>query len=59
VEGFVAGVFEDGLGEAFVVVDRAVADELYLRYTRDGLEVRVKDRLCGPFGFVISVAVAL
>jgi hypothetical protein len=37
----VAGVSEDGLGEAFVVVDRAVSDELYLRYTRDGFEVGV------------------
>jgi hypothetical protein len=45
VETRMLGVLQLGLGEAFVVVDSTVSDQLNLGDSRDGLEVRVKDRL--------------
>jgi hypothetical protein len=57
VEGGVGGVLERGGGEALVVVDDAVADELYLWDARDRLEVWVEDGLCGRLGLVVSMAV--
>lgn len=59
VECGVGGVFQFRGGEAFVVVDCAVADELDLRDAGDGLEVGVEDGFLGAFGFVVAVAVAL
>ena len=57
VEGGVGGVFERGGGEALVVVDGAVADELDLWDARDRLEVWVEDGLFGRLGLVVSMAV--
>ena len=57
VEGGVGGVFEGGEGEALVVVDGAVADELHLGHAGDRLEVWMEDGLCGGFGFVIAMSI--
>ena len=59
VERGVRGVFEGGDVEAFVVGHCAVADELNLAHARDGLEVWVEYRLCGGFGLVVAMPVAL
>ena len=45
VKRAVGGVLERGGLEALMVVHGTVADQLYLRYSRDRLEVRVQDRL--------------
>jgi hypothetical protein len=45
VEGGVGWVLELSLGKAFVVVDCAVTDKLDLGLARDGLEIRMEDRL--------------
>lgn len=47
MESDVRRVFELGFGEAFVVVYCAIADKLDLGDARDGLEIRVEDRLLG------------
>ena len=52
------GMFEFGFDEAFVVVNCAVADELYLRNAGDGFEVGMKDRLLRAASLVVSVSVA-
>lgn len=52
-------VLELSLCEAFVVVDGAIADELHLRDTWDGLEIRVEDRLLCVTGLVIAMAIVL
>ena len=57
VEGGVGGVLERGGGEALVVVDGAVADELDLWDARDRLEVGVEDGLLGRLRLVVSMAV--
>ena len=59
MEGRVRGVLEHRLCEPFVVVHRPVADELHLRHSWDGLQVRVEDRLLLGPGLVVPVAVAL
>lgn len=59
MEGAVRGVLEARFGEALVVVDGAVADELDLGDARDGLEVGVEDGFGGVAGFVVAVAVVL
>jgi hypothetical protein len=42
-----------------VVVHNAIADELYLGYGRDGLEVGVENGLLGFAGLVVSMTIAL
>ena len=59
VEGRVTGVLEARLGETFVVVYHAIANQLHLRYRGDGLEIWVKNGLLRFTGFVVAVAVAL
>lgn len=59
VEGRVRGVFEGGGGESFVIGYSTIADELYLGYTRDCLEIWVKDGLLGGLCLVIAVTVRL
>ena len=59
MEGAVRGVFERGGGEAFVVVDGAVADELHLWDAGDRFEERVEDGLLVVLGRVVAVAVVL
>ena len=54
-----AGMFEFGFGETFVVVNCTVTDELYLRNAGDGFEVGVKDRLLRTASLVVSVSIAL
>jgi hypothetical protein len=51
-------VLELGLGESLMVVDGAIANELNLRYTRNGLEIRMKDRLLSAASLVVTVTVA-
>ena len=57
VECGVGRMFERGALEALVVVHRAVADELYLRHARDGLEVWMEDGPIGRLGLVVPMAV--
>lgn len=59
VEGGMGGMFQFGGGEAFVVVDCAVADELDLGDARDGFEVGVEDGFLGASGLVVTVAIVL
>jgi len=55
----VLGVLQLGFSKAFVVVNRAVSDELNLRDPRDRLEVGVEDRFGAFFGFVVAVTVGI
>jgi hypothetical protein len=48
-----------GFGEAFVVVDCAVANQLYLRNPGDSLEIRMENGFLGALCLVITMAVAL
>src|SRR5260370_26424794 len=57
VECLVVRVLELRLGQFFVVVDRAIANELCLWHPRDGLEVRVKDRFLRFTGLIIAVTI--
>lgn len=50
-------VFELRFVQPFVIVDCAVPDKLYLWHPRNGLEVRVKDRLLRFTGLIVSMAV--
>lgn len=59
VESGVRGVFEGSSSEALVMSHSTVADKLNLGYTRDGLEVWVKDRLACGLGLVVSVTITL
>ena len=54
-----AGMFEFGLGETFVIVNCTVTDELYLRNAGDSFEVGVKDRFLRAASLVVSVSIAL
>jgi hypothetical protein len=54
-----AGVFEFGFGETFVVVNCTVTDKLYLRNAGDSFEVGMKDRLLRTANIVVSVSIAL
>ena len=47
VESSVGRMFERCALQALVIMHRAIPDELYLRYARDGLEVWME---YGPFG---------
>ena len=53
-----AGMFEFGFSETFVVVNCTVTDELYLRNAGDSFEVGVKDRLLRTASLVVSVSIA-
>jgi hypothetical protein len=55
----VGGVLELRLGEPFVVVDRAVPDELHLRHAGDGLQIGMQDGLSRALCFVVAVAIIL
>lgn len=59
MKGLVMWVLELSLGESLVVVDGAVANELDLWYTRDRLEIRVKNGLLRLARLVVAVAIAL
>jgi len=50
-------VLELRFGQPFVIVDGAVPDELYLRHSRDGLEVRMEDGLLRFAGLVVAMTV--
>lgn len=52
-------VFQLGFGEAFVIIHRAVPDELDLGLPRDSFEVRVQNRLLCTLSFVVAVAIRL
>lgn len=52
-------MLELSFGQPLVIVDRAIANELNLRNTRNSLEVRMKDRFLGVTGLVVSVSIAL
>ena len=54
-----AGMFEFGFGETFVVVNCTITDELYLRNAGDSFEVWVKDRLLRTASLVVPVSIAL
>ena len=53
------GVLEFGFGETLVIVNRSIANKLYLRHAWDRLEIRVEDGLFRFASLVVSVAVAL
>jgi hypothetical protein len=59
MEGLVMRMLELSFGQPLVIVDRAIANELNLRNTRNSLEVRMKDRFLGVTGLVVSVSIAL
>ena len=59
MEGGVVRVFQLSFDEAFVIVHRAIADELNLGLPRDSFEVGVQYRLLCALGFVVTVAIRL
>ena len=59
VERGVGRMFEFGFGEAFVVKDGAVADQLDLWDAGNGLEVGVEDGFGCVLCFVVAVPVGL
>ena len=52
-------VLEFRLGESLMVVYSSVANELHLGHPRDGLEIRVKNRLFRLASLVVPMTVAL
>ena len=59
VESRVGGVFEGGGSEPLVICHGTVADELNLGHARDGLEIRMKDRLLCGLSLVVAVPITL
>jgi len=57
VECGVGRVFERRALQTLVIVDGSVADELYLRYARDGLEVWMEDGFLGRLGLVVPMPI--
>ena len=51
-------VFEGSSSETLVISHSTIADELNLRYARDGLEVRMKNRLGCGLGLVVAFRLA-
>ena len=56
VEFLMVGVHEGDVGEAFVLRDVAVADDLHFGLVGDGFEVRVQDAAFGVEGLAVAVA---
>lgn len=59
VERSVAWMLELSFCKSFMVVDRAVANELDLWDSGNGLQVRMKDGLLGILSLVVSVSIVL
>ena len=53
-----AGMFKFGFGDAFMVVNCAVTDELYLRNAGDSFEIG-EDRITGKASLSVSIVLRL
>lgn len=54
-----ARMFKLGFGEAFVVVDHSIADELDLWDAGDSFKVWVENGFLGAFCLIVSMSVVL
>jgi hypothetical protein len=54
-----AGMFEFGFGETFVIVNCTVTNELYLWNAGDSFEIGMKNGLLRTASLVVSVSIAL